>query len=211
MLAWIKECATDLDRTFMAWGLDVGYKRDDLQNALIRIKSGNLVPGDAGTEQTVDYWNEFVQEQFISAIRRDIYRFALMGDKTITAAKLTKGADDVKNYNAVDGAFKQVINAGAENRAYEIEANQTADQELPAGESYPRGTQVQEQGHHHLPGRHRQHGGRSHQAWHHGHGNRGDGRGCVPGQSTSADWRGQRRHRQHEGGPASRLGGYGCR
>ncbi|MCA8830282.1 hypothetical protein [Hymenobacter pini] len=136
MLAWIKECATDLDRTFMAWGLDVGYKRDDLQNAIIRIKTGNLVPGDAGTEQTVDYWNEFVQDMFISAIKRDIYRFALLGNKAITAAQLTKGADDVKNYNAVDGAFTQVFAAGADNRAYEIAANQTADQELPAGESY---------------------------------------------------------------------------
>ncbi|RPD46784.1 hypothetical protein DNI29_11505 [Hymenobacter sediminis] len=136
MLAWIAECARDLDGTFMAWGMDVGYKRDDLQNALIKIKSGRLVPGDADTERTVNYWNEFVQDKFISAIKRDIYRFVLLGDTTISAAKLTHGADDVKNYNAIDGVFKQLFNAGEENRAYTIAANQSADQELPAGESY---------------------------------------------------------------------------
>ncbi|WP_055562650.1 hypothetical protein [Hymenobacter sp. AT01-02] len=137
MIAWIQECATDLDRVFMAWGLDVGYKRDDLQNALIKIKrSSSIVPGDAASDQAVNYWNEFVQDMFINAITNDIYRFALLGDTTISAAKLTGGADDVKNYNAVDGAFKQVFNAGPSNRAYSIAANLSADQILPAAESY---------------------------------------------------------------------------
>jgi len=136
MLAWIKECAYDLDSTFLAWGMDNGYKRDDLQNTLIKIKRGSLVPGDAGTETAVSYWSEFVQDMFVSAIKRDIYRFVLLGDTAITAAKLTNGEDDVKNYNAINGLFQQVFNAGPDLRAYEIAANVADDQTLPAGESY---------------------------------------------------------------------------
>jgi hypothetical protein len=132
--AWIQECGTDFDGTFMAWGLEAGYKRPDLQTAAIKIRTG-LGTGDA---TTLNYWNEFVQDMMEAAIRDDIFRIGYFGDPAITAAMLTGGADDVKNYNQLRGLWPQIIalaTAYPKVRAYTIAANQAAGQELAAGES----------------------------------------------------------------------------
>jgi hypothetical protein len=132
--AWIKECGEDFDGTFMAWGLGVGYKRPDLREAAIKIRNG-LGQSD---DTTLNYWNEFVQDMMEAAIRDDIFRIGYFGDPAITAAMLTGGADDVKNYNQMRGLWPQIIalaTAYPKVRAYTIAANQTADQELAPGES----------------------------------------------------------------------------
>lgn len=132
--AWIAECGPDFDSTFLAWGLGVGYKRPDLQEAVIKIKS-NIDGGDATTQ---NYWNEFVQDQMEEAIRDDIFRMGFFADPAITAAQLTGGADDVKNYNQLRGIWPQIIalaTAYTSVRAYTIDANQSADQVLPDGEA----------------------------------------------------------------------------
>ena len=132
--AWIAECGEDFDGTFMAWGLDVGYKRLDLQNAAIKIRSG-LGESD---DTTLNYWNEFVQDMMEAAIRDDIFRIGYFGDPAITAGQLTGGADDVKNYNQLRGLWPQIIalaTAYPKVRAYTIAANQSATQELAPGES----------------------------------------------------------------------------
>jgi hypothetical protein len=132
--AWIQECGTDFDGTFMAWGLEAGYKRPDLQTAAIKIRTG------LGTSDvtTLNYWNEFVQDMMEAAIRDDIFRIGYFADPSITAAMLTGGADDVKNYNQLRGLWPQIIALAtvySKVRAYTITANQTADQELAPGES----------------------------------------------------------------------------
>jgi hypothetical protein len=132
--AWIQECGTDFDGTFMAWGLEAGYKRPDLQTAAIKIRTG-LGTSDA---TTLNYWNEFVQDMMEAAIRDDIFRIGYFGDPNITAAMLTGGADDVKNYNQLRGLWPQIIalaTAYPSVRAHTIGANQTVDQELAPGES----------------------------------------------------------------------------
>lgn len=132
--AWIKECGPDFEGTFLAWGLGVGYKRPDLREAVIKIQNGM-----AGTDvQTQNYWNEFVQDQMEQAIRDDIFRIGFFGDPTITAAQLTGGAADVANYNQLRGLWPQIIalaTAYPTVRAYNIAANQSADQVLPDGEA----------------------------------------------------------------------------
>ncbi|TGE22829.1 hypothetical protein [Hymenobacter metallicola] len=133
MEAWIAECADELDKTFLAWGLDVGYERYDLDQALIKIKAA-----DQSDAQAISYWTEFIQDQFTQALRSDIFRIGFFGNKDITAASLTAGAADVKNYNQVDGVFEQVFAMATlfpSVRAYTIAANATADQELAAGVS----------------------------------------------------------------------------
>jgi hypothetical protein len=132
--AWIAECGSDFDGTFMAWGLGVGYKRLDLQQAAIKIRTG-LGEGDP---TTLNYWNEFVQDMMEAAIRDDIFRIGYFGDPAITAAMLTAGAGDVKNYNQLRGLWPQIIALATvypQVRAYTIGANQSASQELAAGES----------------------------------------------------------------------------
>ena len=131
--AWIAECGEDFDATFMAWGLGVGYKRLDLQEASILIQNGLA----NSSIQTMNYWNEFVQEQMELAIRDDIFRIGCFADPAITAAMLTH-ADDVKNYNQLRGIWPQIIalsTAYPAVRAYTIAANQSADQILPDGEA----------------------------------------------------------------------------
>jgi hypothetical protein len=132
--AWIQECGSDFDGTFMAWGLGVGYKRLDLQQAAIKIRTG-LGQSDA---TTLNYWNEFVQDMMEAAIRDDIFRIGYFGDPAITAGQLTGGAADVKNYNQLRGLWPQIIALATvypQVRAYSIGANQTADQQLAPGES----------------------------------------------------------------------------
>ena len=131
--AWIVECADELDKTFLAWGLGLGYERYDLDQALIKVKAA-----DDSDAQAISYWTEFIQDQFIAALKSDIFRMGFFGKKTITAAQLTGGAEDVKNYNQVDGVFTQVFEMASSNpavRVYTIDANTRADQELEAGES----------------------------------------------------------------------------
>lgn len=130
--AWIAECGPDFEGTFMAWGLGVGYKRPDLQEASIKLANGI-----SDTAQLRNYWNEFVQDTMEQAIRDDIFRIGFFGDPAITAAQLTV-ADDVKNYNQLRGLWPQIIALAttyAQVRAYTIAANQTADQELEEAES----------------------------------------------------------------------------
>jgi hypothetical protein len=132
--AWIAECGSDFDGTFMAWGLGVGYKRLDLQEAAIKIRSG-LGQSD---DTTLNYWNEFVQDQMEAAIRDDIFRIGYFADPTLTAGQLTNGVADLKNYNQMRGLWPQIIalaTAYPKVRAYTIKANQTATQELAPGES----------------------------------------------------------------------------
>jgi hypothetical protein len=132
--AWIQECGSDFDGTFMAWGLGVGYKRLDLQQAAIKIRTG-LGQSDA---TTLNYWNEFVQDMMEAAIRDDIFRIGYFGDPAITAGQLTGGAADVKNYNQLRGLWPQIIALATvypQVRAYSIGANQTADQQLAPSES----------------------------------------------------------------------------
>ena len=134
MEAWIQECGSDFDGTFVAWGLDVGYKRPDLMQAAIKIRTG-LGNSDP---TTLNYWNEFVQDQMESAIRDDIFRIGFFGDPAITAAQLTGGAADVPNYNLIRGLWPQIIALATtypEVRAYTIAANQATNQELAPGES----------------------------------------------------------------------------
>ena len=131
--AWIAECGADFEGTFMAWGLGVGYKRHDLQEASIK-----LAAGISDTPTLQNYWNEFVQDTMEQAIRDDIFRIGYFGDPTITAAKLTAGAADVANYNQLRGLWPQIIALGTaypKVRAYTIAANQTASQELAEAES----------------------------------------------------------------------------
>jgi hypothetical protein len=132
--AWIKECGPEFEGTFLAWGLGEGYARPDLQEAVIKIQSGI-----AGTDvQTMNYWNEFVQSNMEEAILDDIFRMGFFADPAITAAQLTGGADDVKNYNQIRGIWPQIIALAttyASVRAYTIAANQSADQVLPDAES----------------------------------------------------------------------------
>jgi len=133
MEAWIAECGADFEGTFMAWGLGVGYKRHDLQEATIKLANGI-----SDTAQLRNYWNEFVQDTMEQAIRDDIFRIGYFGDPAITAAQLTGGEADVKNYNLIRGLWPQIIALAtqyAKVRAYTIAANQTADQELEDGES----------------------------------------------------------------------------
>ncbi|RFP65934.1 hypothetical protein D0N36_06940 [Hymenobacter lapidiphilus] len=118
--AWISECASDLEGSFMAWGLGVGYKRHDLQEAIIKIAKGYTE-----TPEEQNYWNEFVQDTMEEAIRADIFRIGFFGNPTITAASLTV-AGDVANYNQVLGLWPQIIAKGtadAKVRAYTIAAN----------------------------------------------------------------------------------------
>lgn len=133
--AWIAECGEDFDGTFMAWGLGVGYKRLDLQEASIKIRTGL----GAGDPTTLNYWNEFVQDQMEAAIRDDIFRIGYFGDPAITAAQLSGGAADVKNYNQLRGLWPQIIALASVDpkvRAVTITANQSATQELAPGESF---------------------------------------------------------------------------
>jgi hypothetical protein len=132
--AWIAECGSDFDGTFMAWGLGVGYKRLDLQEAAIKIRSG-LGESD---DTTLNYWNEFVQDQMEAAIRDDIFRIGYFADPALTAGQLTNGAADLVNYNQLRGLWPQIIALATvypKVRAYTIAANQTANQELAPGES----------------------------------------------------------------------------
>ena len=132
--AWIAECGPEFDKTFLAWGLGVGYKRPDLQEAAIKIRAG-LGAADA---QTLNYWNEFVQDQMEEAIRDDIFRIGFFADPAITGAMLTGGTADVENYNQIRGLWPQIIALAttyASVKAYPIAANQTDDQLLPAGEA----------------------------------------------------------------------------
>jgi len=134
--AWIQECGEDFDGTFMAWGLGVGYKRLDLQEASIKIRNGL-----GGTDvQTLNYWNEFVQDMMEAAIRDDIFRIGFFGDPAITAGMLTGGAGDVANYNQLRGLWPQIIalaTAYPDVHAYTIAGNQGAAgaQNLAPGES----------------------------------------------------------------------------
>jgi hypothetical protein len=135
--AWIKECGAEFRGTFMAWGLGVGYKANDLTQASIKISAGI-----ADTVQIRNYWNEFVQDMMEQAIRDDIYRIGYFGRKNITAGNLTLGAADVPNYSMLNGLWPQLIALGTASanpkggvRAYTITANQTASQELAPGES----------------------------------------------------------------------------
>jgi hypothetical protein len=132
--AWIQECGSDFDGTFLAWGLAAGYKRLDLQQAAIKIRSG-LGQSDA---TTLNYWNEFVQDQMEAAIRDDIFRIGYFADPAITAGQLTAGAADLKNYNQLRGLWPQIIALATtypQVRAYAIAANQSPTQELAPGES----------------------------------------------------------------------------
>jgi hypothetical protein len=133
--AWIAECGEDFDGTFMAWGLGVGYKRPDLREAAIKIRNGM----GNGDPTTLNYWNEFVQDMMEAAIRDDIFRIGYFGDPAITAAQLTGGTADVKNYNQLRGLWPQIIalaTAYPQVRAHTIAANQSANQELAPGESF---------------------------------------------------------------------------
>lgn len=132
--AWIKECAADFEGTFMAWGLGVGYKRHDLQEASIKIKSGI-----SDTPQLRNYWNEFVQDSMEQAIRDDIFRIGFFAETTMSTAKLTTAtAEEVANYNMLNGLWPQIIALGTADpkvRAYTIDANTADGQELADGES----------------------------------------------------------------------------
>jgi hypothetical protein len=132
--AWIKECGPDFEDTFLAWGLGVGYKRPDLREAVIKIQNG-LGSADV---QTLNYWNEFMQDMMEQAIRDDIFRIGFFGDPAITAAQLTGGSADVANYNQLRGLWPQIIALATTCpavRAATIAANQSADQLLPDGEA----------------------------------------------------------------------------
>jgi hypothetical protein len=86
----------------------------------------------------LNYWNEFVQDMMETAIRDDIFRIGYFADPAITAAMLTGGAADVKNYNQLRGLWPQIIALATvypKVRAYTITANQSASQELAPGES----------------------------------------------------------------------------
>lgn len=133
--SWLAECAADFDRTFLSWGLANGYDKYDLQKAVIKIKNGTAT-SDA---QTMNYWNEFVQESMELALRNDIFRIGFFGDPAITAAQLTL-ASDVTNYNQLRGLWPQIIALAtqyASVRAYTIQANQAGagSQMLPDGEA----------------------------------------------------------------------------
>jgi len=129
--AWIAQCASELENSFLVWGLAAGYKRHDLQEAIIKIQKGYTE-----TPEEANYWNEYVQDSMEEAIRDDIFRIGYFGDPSITAAKLTLAAD-VANYNQVLGLWPQIIAKGAAVRAYTIAANESANQAagLPAQES----------------------------------------------------------------------------
>jgi hypothetical protein len=135
--AWIAECGPDFEATFMKWGLGVGYKRPDLREAVIKIRNGM----GATDIQTLNYWNEFVQDQMEIAMRDDIFRIGFFGDPAITAAGLTNGVADVKNYNQVRGFWPQIIALASvypSVHSYTIQANQGANQAaqvLPDGEA----------------------------------------------------------------------------
>lgn len=124
--AWIAQCGSELETTFLAWGLGVGYKRHDLQEAIIKIQKGYTA-----TPEDANYWNEFVQDTMEEAVRDDIFRIGYFGDPTITAAKLTQGAADVVNYNQLRGLWPQLITLAGTNpkvRAMTISANLSANQ-----------------------------------------------------------------------------------
>lgn len=128
--AWIAECASELEGTFMAWGLAAGYKRHDLQEAVIKIAKGYTE-----TPEEQNYWNEFVQDTMEQAIRDDIFRIGFFGNPSITAGSLTE-ASDVDNYNQLLGIWPQIIAKGSADpkvRVYTIVANSTADQKLAPG------------------------------------------------------------------------------
>ena len=135
--AWIQECASDFEGTFMRWGLANGYNALDLRQAVIKIRSGM----GSSDIQTLGYWNEFVQDKMEEAIRRDIYRIGYFGNPAITAAQLTAGSADVANYNQLLGLWPQIIALATGTpavHAYTIQANQGATlaaQALPFGEA----------------------------------------------------------------------------
>ena len=134
--AWIAECGEDFDGTFMAWGLANSYKRLDLQEATIKIRNGQ----GSTDVQTLNYWNEFVQDMMEAALLDDIFRIGFFGDPAITAGQLSGGAADVKNYNQLRGLWPQIIalaTAYPDVHAYPITGNQAAAgaQDLAPGES----------------------------------------------------------------------------
>lgn len=122
---WVAECYTNLYNTYLTWGLGVGYDRPNLEKATISVD---------GVERNL--WTEFVLELMQDAAAEDFLRITFLADETITAARLTNGAGDVKNYNQVDGFFKQVFAiVGARKYAIAANAGAAGAQDLPAEES----------------------------------------------------------------------------
>lgn len=78
----IKYCYTDFENSFTQWGLNNGYKRKDL----------------TGTELAL-----FIEDLTVKAMKADLLRLVLMGDKDIAAQDiLTDEAGKTKYYDIID-------------------------------------------------------------------------------------------------------------
>lgn len=128
---WVEQCYTDLDGSFLAWGLANGYNRADLSQAVVTITDSE------GNRREVNLWTEFALSKMQEAAADDFLRIAWFGNLDIVAGQLAPTAD-VSDYNQANGFFKRIFAAAAVTRKYTIATNAGANyaaQELPEYES----------------------------------------------------------------------------
>lgn len=116
---WVEQCYKDLEKTFLAWGLAAGYKRPQLDLAVVTVTDEN------GNTREVNLWTEFTLSKMQEAAADDFLRIVWFSDMDITAGQLIN-AGEVENYNQVNGFFKRIFAATATVRKYTIAGNAAA-------------------------------------------------------------------------------------
>lgn len=86
--AWVDQCWTDLKGTIDEAKLKAGNDKSDLTNTKIE---------------------KFMLDLLEPAAYSDFMRMAWLGKEAIVGAELTAGADDVENYNQVDGIWTKLF------------------------------------------------------------------------------------------------------
>lgn len=111
---WVAECYTNLEDTYLAWGLANGYERPELDKAVAVVNVN-------GKDVEVNLWTGFVLDLLQTAALEDFLRIIWLGNEDITAGQLSATAK-VKDYNQVDGFYKQIF-AMPKQRKYHVTEN----------------------------------------------------------------------------------------
>lgn len=107
---WLAQCATPLNESFWAWGLNKGIKRNDLTNT--------------------DF-AEFLMERIDPALAEDTLRITWFNDTDAAnvddspAGIITSGVD-VSDYNMIDGLWKQIYTAVNANKTILVDITRNA-------------------------------------------------------------------------------------
>lgn len=113
---WVAQCYKDLERTFLAWGLAAGYKRPQLDLAVVTVTDAE------GNTREVNLWTEFTLSKMQEAAADDFLRIVWFSDLNVVAGQLSATAS-VTDYNQVNGFFKRIFAAAAVVRKYTIAGN----------------------------------------------------------------------------------------